>query len=119
MTIWCGFGNADAGQLVERRLGAVVLDLEALHEGRRGAAGADGLEVALHGLEGASHARLERLAGSLGSSRVTSVDERPDRLAQRGAADVVWLVHVEDDDGQVILHAQTDGRRVEHLQPVR
>ena len=48
-------GHADAGQLVERRLRAVVVDVDALHEGRRGAAGPDPLEVALHGLDGARH----------------------------------------------------------------
>ena len=63
MTIWCGFGNADPGQLVERRLGPVVVDREALDEGRRGAAGPDPLEVALHRLDGARHPLLR---GGLG-----------------------------------------------------
>ena len=55
MTIWCGSGTLMPGELVERRRGAVVLDLDALDERGRRAAGADALEVALHGLDGAAH----------------------------------------------------------------
>ena len=76
------------------------------------------LEVALHGLEGASHARLD--VGCSVAHRVSPPSmRRPDRLADRDAADVVRLVDVEDDDGQVILHAQRDGRGVEHLRAGR
>ena len=47
--------DADPGELVERRGRAVVLDVDALDERRRGATGPDALEVALHGLDRAAH----------------------------------------------------------------
>src|SRR4029453_16780372 len=53
-----GLRDADPGQLVERRLGSVVVDREALDEGGRGAAGPDALEVALHRIDGAGHLLL-------------------------------------------------------------
>ena len=55
MTIWCGSGTLMPGQLVERRRGAVVVDVDPLDERGRGAPGPDALEVALHGLDGAGH----------------------------------------------------------------
>ncbi len=55
MTIWCVLWDADPGELVERRLGPVVVDEDAFDQRRRGAAGAHGLEVALHGIHGPAH----------------------------------------------------------------
>ena len=52
--------RADAGQLVQRRLRTVVVDDDALHQRGRGATGADSGEVALHGLDGTLHLRLDR-----------------------------------------------------------
>src|SRR5262245_31157177 len=52
--------HADPGELVERRLGPVVVDRQALHERRRRAAGPDALEVALHRLDRAGHLLLGR-----------------------------------------------------------
>src|SRR5262249_10328588 len=49
------FRNADPGQLVERCLRPVVLDVEPFHERRGRAARADAVEVALHDLQGAGH----------------------------------------------------------------
>src|SRR4029450_13464980 len=48
-------GDADPGELVERRLRAVVVDEDPLDERRRGTARADRLEVALHGVDSTSH----------------------------------------------------------------
>src|SRR6188472_4358630 len=53
------FGHADAGQLVERRLRAVVLDRDAFDQRRRRTTGADGAQVALERLECAMHATVE------------------------------------------------------------
>ena len=41
MTIWCGLRDADPGELVERRLGAVVVDRQPLDQrrSRRGRCG--------------------------------------------------------------------------------
>ena len=50
------FGHADAGQLVERRLGAVVLDRDALDQRSCGAAGADRGQLTLERLDRAGHA---------------------------------------------------------------
>src|SRR4029079_1363431 len=49
------FGDADAGQLVERRRGAVVVDVDALDERGRRATRPDPLEIALHGLDRTTH----------------------------------------------------------------
>src|SRR5205085_535573 len=43
-------------------------------------------------------------------------DSRADRLARDDADDVARRAHVEDDDGEVVVHAQTDCRGVHHLQ---
>src|SRR5919112_2883015 len=43
-------------------------------------------------------------------------DARADRLAGDDADDVARRAHVEDDDGEVVVHAQGDGRGVHHLQ---
>src|SRR4029078_2974225 len=48
-------GDADDVQLVQRRLGAVVIDRDALDQAGRGAAGPDGLQVPVHDLDGARH----------------------------------------------------------------
>ena len=48
-------GDADPGELVERRLGAVVVDVDPLDEAGRCAAGPDRLQVAVHDLDGARH----------------------------------------------------------------
>ena len=45
-------------------------------------------------------------------------DERPDLLAVGDPADVVRPVQVEDDDRQVVLHAQGHGGAVQHLELV-
>ena len=45
-------------------------------------------------------------------------DEGTYRLAGGNPRDVVGLVEVEDDDRQVVLHAQGNGRRVEDLELV-
>ena len=59
MTIWCGSGTLMLASWLSGVMRAVVLDLDALHQGGGGAARADGREVALHGLHGPLHARLE------------------------------------------------------------
>src|ERR1051325_898985 len=43
-------------------------------------------------------------------------DARADRLARDDADDVARRPHVEDDDGEVVVHAQADCRGVHHLQ---
>src|SRR4029078_1364545 len=48
-------GDADDVQLVQRRLGAVVIDRDALDQAGRGAAGPDGLQVPVHDLDGTRH----------------------------------------------------------------
>ncbi len=58
-------GHADAGQLVQRRQGAVIVHLDTLDEGGRGAPGADMVEVAVHRLDGGGHARLDWLVLSV------------------------------------------------------
>src|SRR5574338_629390 len=69
-------GRADAGDLVERSRRAVVVDRDALDEGRRGPPGADTGEVALHGIHGALHLGLDlaqRLVRHASTSPVISV----------------------------------------------
>ena len=51
-------GHADGSELVERRLRAVVVDVQALDEARGGATGPQGLEVALHRLDRPPHLAL-------------------------------------------------------------
>src|SRR5450759_2557837 len=47
---------------------------------------------------------------------VPSSDDRSDTLALERALDVRVTLHVEHDDGQVVVHAQRDGRVVHHLE---
>src|SRR5215216_2236277 len=53
-----GLGGGDAGQLLERGRGAVVVDLEAVDQGGVGAAGADAAELLLGHLDGLAHLAL-------------------------------------------------------------
>src|SRR5512133_520803 len=50
-----GLRRVDRGQLVERRLGAVVIDLDPVEQSRRGAARSQGVELVLGGLDGFVH----------------------------------------------------------------
>ena len=50
-----GLGNAEPGHLAQLGLGAVVVDLEVLDQGRRGPAGADGPELGLGVVHGLGH----------------------------------------------------------------
>ena len=96
--------DADPGELVERRRRAVVLDVDALDERGRRAAGPDALEVALHGLDGARHlvigvgddlaAHAERTSGGARGAR----DEGPDGFAGGDPRDVVRSIEIEYDD---------------------
>jgi hypothetical protein len=54
-----GLGHLEAGELLQRRGAAVVLDLQLLDQSGRGAAGAHGAELGLHVLD----SRLHRVDG--------------------------------------------------------
>ena len=56
-----GLGDAEPGHLAELGLGAVVVDLQVLHQGRGGPAGPDGAELGL----GVLH-RLGHVLGGVG-----------------------------------------------------
>src|SRR6185503_18082258 len=43
-------------------------------------------------------------------------DRRADRFAHDHAADVAGLAQVEDDNRQLVVHAERDGRGVHHLE---
>ena len=40
-------------------------------------------------------------------------------LPENGIANIGRLVHVENDDRNLVVHAKTEGGRVHHLQPLR
>src|SRR5262249_17731009 len=50
-----GLGHAEPGQLLERHVGAVVVDEELLDQGRGGPSGPHGGELPLHVLDGLAH----------------------------------------------------------------
>src|SRR5499427_4245886 len=54
-----GFGYAHGGDLIERHVGAVSLDLHRLEQARRGAAGTQPAQLLLQQLDCALHAALE------------------------------------------------------------
>ena len=64
-----GLGHVEPGQLLERHVGAVVVDLQLLDERRRGPTGADGREVGLGVAHGLGHL--------LGGLEQDVVDHRP------------------------------------------
>ena len=54
-----------------------------------------------------------------GEARLDVLDEGPDALAHDSAPNVAGRVHAEDEQGQVVVAAQRDGRRVHHLEIAR
>src|SRR5271154_4348493 len=50
------------------------------------------------------------------AARLGGGDQRPDMLAQYDPLDVSDPVHIEHDDGHLILHAERDSRRIHHRQ---
>src|SRR6185312_5549117 len=74
----------DPGELVERRLGAVVVDQDPLDERGRRAAGADALEVALHDLDGPGHLAFRARQG-LGAHQRLLPDGAPEIRVPTGS----------------------------------
>ena len=116
-----GLGNAEPGQLLERHLGPVVVDVQLLDQRRRGPPGPDAAEVGpgvVHRLAPSSPAASTSTIvdhGPLPAWRLieTSV---PIRSPLEGTADVARLHQVEHHDGQLVVHAEGDGGGVHDLQ---
>ena len=103
-----GLAGGDVGELVERGLSAVVVDDDAVQQLRGRAPGADSRELAADGLDGLRHA----LIGVLQELVNHVVDDRSDTLPGHYPLDVPLVIHVEDVDGQRVVHAQRQRGRV-------
>src|SRR6476661_10720769 len=64
-----------------------------------------------------SHRPLSGLGCGV-SKRSVGGDERPDLLTADGALHVAIALHAEHDHGQLVLHAEAEGRGVHHSQPL-
>ena len=121
MTIWCGSGTLMPGELVERRLGAVVVDVDPLDERGRGASGAD--RPKSRSMTSTARAILCRptvidVVAHARAPPPRAGDEGPDRLAERDPGMLSGRFRSKTRIGQVVLHAQADRRRVEDLELV-
>src|SRR5581483_10876042 len=114
-------GDADGRELLQRRLRAVVVDFDAVEQRRRGAAGADGVELDARVLDRLRHTVvgvLDQLVDGCHASWVllARLDDRSDLLAGDDARDVA--VHqLEDVDRQLVVHAKRERGRVHDAQP--
>ena len=98
-------------------VGAVVVDLDAVEQVRRRAAGAHGRELGPGGLDGLLHPARRLVEEVLEDARRSSAPHHgPHALAAHYPVDVALVVHVEDVDRQVVVHAERQRGRVHHLQ---
>ena len=117
-----GFRRVDRAELLQRGDRAVVVDRQRLDQAGVGAAGADAVQVAAERLDGAVH----RVVGARGGSRRgrpwqvppgvrchrrrfglrARRHDRADAVAAERVEDGVRRCDIEDDDREVVFHAQ-------------
>ena len=118
------FGGMDLSQLQERSRRAVIIDLDSLHQRRSGPAGTDCRELMMQNIDRLLHLDVGFLGDVLnhgqtaraGGLNSAAIDESADLLAHDYLLDIALMHEVENDDGQVVLHAHGYRGRVHHLQ---
>jgi len=113
-------GNVDRGQLLERRLLAVVVDLHAVEEGRGGAPGADGVELRPRVLDARVHAVLgvlnELVDGGHQRSSFAGVEMIVPMRSPAITRRMFPSARARDVDRQIVVHAERQRSGVHDLE---